>query len=95
MGMMFVLLLTSAVAIAGISGYVIFGPLTFAQLTDRGRRIGAHAFSPVFLKWILRGEYRGDRDPGISGLATPARILLWCFIAGVVATLVLLPFKPL
>lgn len=91
--LMFVLLFTTGLAVTGISGYLIFGPLSFVQARDRGIRPGAHAFAPGFLHWILFGTFRQTRDRAITGLATPAQILGWCFIVGLLASgLTLVPF---
>jgi hypothetical protein len=90
---MFLLLFTTGLGITGIAGYVIFGPLSFVQARDRGIRMGAHAFAPGFLHWIVFGGFRSTGDRAITGLATPAQILCWCFIVGSVASgLVLLPW---
>ncbi|GIX34838.1 MAG: hypothetical protein KatS3mg126_0617 [Lysobacteraceae bacterium] len=90
--MMFLLLLTTGMAVTGVAGYLIFGPLSYVQARDRGLRIGRHAFSPAFLVWIAGGRFRALGDPAISGLATPARILCWCFLLGIAGTgLILLP----
>jgi len=90
--LMFLLLFTTGLGITGISGYVIFGPLTYVQARDRGMRIGSHAFAPRFLRWILGGAFRRTGDRAITGLATPAQILGWCCIVGAVSSgIVLLP----
>lgn len=90
---MFLLLLTTAVGITGISGYLIFGPLAWVQARDRGMRIGGHAFAPTFMRWILSGAFRATRDRAITGLATPAQILAWCTIVGAITSgLLLLPY---
>ncbi len=90
---MFLLLFSTGLCIAGIAGYLIFGPLTYRQSCDHGVRVGSHAFSPSFLRWILGGGFRTTSDPAITGLATPAQILGWCMIVGgVLAALVLLPY---
>jgi hypothetical protein len=90
--LMFLLLFTTGLGITGIAGYVIFGPLSYVQARDRGLSIGAHAFAPGFLHWIVFGGFRATRDRAITGLATPAQILLWCFIVGAITSaLVLLP----
>lgn len=91
---MFLLLFSTGLAIAGLAGYLIFGPLTYRQSCDHGIRIGGHAFAPSFLRWILGGGFRSTRDPAITGLATPAQLLGWCALAGGVLTgLVLLPYS--
>lgn len=89
---MFILLFTTGLAVTGVAGYLIFGPLSFVQARDRGIRPGAHAFAPGFLSWITLGRFRSTRDPAITGLATPAQILVWCAVLGGIGTgLVLIP----
>ncbi|MFA5683011.1 MAG: hypothetical protein WCZ65_07460 [Lysobacteraceae bacterium] len=91
--LMFLLLLSTGLAITGFTGYVIFGPLTYRQMRDRGLRIGGHAFAPDFLRWILGGGFRATRDSAITGLATPAQILSWCCLVGLLLSgLAMLPF---
>jgi hypothetical protein len=87
---MFLLLLSTGLGLAGIAGYLIFGPLSYRQAGDRGIEIGGHAFAPAFMRWILSGAFRSTRDPAITGLATPAQILGWCTIVGALASGVLL-----
>jgi hypothetical protein len=87
---MFLLLLSTGLGLAGIAGYLIFGPLSYRQAGDRGIEIGGHAFAPAFMHWILSGAFRSTRDPAITGLATPAQILGWCTIVGALASGVLL-----
>ena len=90
---MFLLLFFTALGLSGISGYLIFGPLTYRQVSDRGTRIGRHAFAPAFLRWILLGVFRETRDRSITGLARPAQILGWSTIIGAAASgLILLPY---
>jgi hypothetical protein len=90
---MFLLLFTTGLGLAGIAGYLIFGPLSYRQADDRGIEIGSHAFAPSFMRWILSGAFRSTGDPAITGLATPAQILGWCTIIGAVASgLLLLPY---
>lgn len=87
---MFLLLFATGLGITGISGYLIFGPLTYRQSCDHGIRVGNHAFSPVFLRWILGGGFRSTRDSSITGLATPAQILAYCTLIGAALSAVLL-----
>mgnify|MGYP003409916811 CR=1 FL=1 len=51
----FCLLLALAVWTAGISGYLIFGPLTFRHLLDRGLTagLGGSFVAPAFLRWLF------------------------------------------
>ena len=83
---MIVLLTSLAFATAGISGYLIFGPLAARHLRERhpaAASVGG-AFSPGFFGFLLRGRYRALGDPSLSGLATPARLLGYSTIAGLV-----------
>lgn len=91
----FLLLLGLALATAGLTGYLIFGPLTYRHLEDRQATVGGSFVSPTFMHWlfIARG-YKGTPDRNLSGLATPAFILGWCMWIGGVLTLIALPFKP-
>lgn len=90
---MFLLLFSTGLAIAGISGYLIFGPLAYRQSCDHGIRVGSHAFAPSFMGWILGGRFRATRDPSITGLATPAQLLGWCTLIGsILSALVLVPY---
>lgn len=90
---MFLLLFSTGLAITGVAGYLIFGPLAYRQACDRGMRVGGHAFAPSFLRWILGGAFRATRDRMITGLATPAQLLAWCaIIGGVLSGGVLLPY---
>ncbi|MBD8527539.1 hypothetical protein [Pseudomarimonas arenosa] len=92
MTLMFILLFTTGLAVTGVAGYLIFGPLSYVQARDRGIRPGTHAFAPGFLRWISFGRFRETRDPAITGLATPAQILIWCALLGAAGTaLVLIP----
>ncbi|MCB1554054.1 MAG: hypothetical protein KDJ14_09625 [Xanthomonadales bacterium] len=87
---MFLLLFTTGTAVTGLTGYLIFGPLSYVQARDRGIRLGAHCFTPDFLKWIVAGSFRSTQDRAITGLATPAQLLAWCFIVGTLGSGVLL-----
>ncbi len=92
LGLMFLLLFSTGLGITGISGYLIFGPLTYRQSCDHGIRVGSHAFAPSFLRWILGGGFRATKDRAITGLATPAQILGWCtLIGGVLSALAMIP----
>ena len=78
---LFFALLFVATAIAGFCAFVIFWPLALVHLRDRHAgvkaRLGEGAFlRPDALWWLLSGRYREVRDPGFTGLATPARIAL-------------------
>lgn len=88
---MFVLLFTTGLAVTGVAGYLIFGPLAYVQARDRGIRPGTHAFAPGFLGWILLGRFRAGGDRAITGLATPAQLLVWCAIVGAIGSALVLP----
>jgi len=73
-------------AVAGISAFVIFWPLSLVHLRDRHPDVramfGESAFlSPKALGWLLRGHYRTVSDRQFTGLATPARVSLICILS--------------
>ena len=93
----FCLLLALAVWTAGISGYLIFGPLTFRHLLDRGQTagLGGSFVAPAFLRWLfLRRGYRGSPDRNLTGLAAPAWVLGWCMWIGGAFSLLFLFWRP-
>jgi hypothetical protein len=84
---LFFALLFVAFAIAGATAFVIFWPLALVHVRDKRPEISAVLGQGAFLKpsalaWLLRGDYRAARDPGLSGLATPARISLIVILSG-------------
>lgn len=95
MGMlpMFLLLLATGIGLSGITGYLIFGPLAYRHLQDRKRTVGAHAFAPSFLAYVLGGRFRALSDRNLNGLATPAQVLLICSIAGALGAVLILLFR--
>ncbi|ODU46430.1 hypothetical protein [uncultured Aquimonas sp.] len=87
---MFLLLLVTGIGLSGATGYLIFGPLAYRHLQDRKATVGGHAFSPAYLGFLLQGRFRALQDRNLNGLATPAQVLLWCAIFGIVGAVVLL-----
>lgn len=85
---MFVLLSFIALATAGVTGYVIFAPLTWRHLLDRGLQdqAGGSPITPGGLFWLLRGGFTRFDDRNLRGLARPAQILGWCMVIGVFGT---------
>lgn len=81
------LLSALGLAIAGLSGYAIFGPLSYRHMLDRQRTVGESAFDPVFLRWVLMGRYRYHADAMLTKLAIPARWLLVACLLGVLGVL--------
>nr|WP_269450680.1 hypothetical protein [Stenotrophomonas sp. MMGLT7] len=84
---MFLALCLVGVAVAGLSAFLIFWPLTLVHVRDRHPRIaedfGQGAFlRPAALAWLLRRHYRDAGDPALSGLATPAWLALLTLFAG-------------
>lgn len=76
------------VAIAGISAFVIFWPLSLVHLRDRHpqvrARLGDNAFLRLSaLRWLLDGGYREVADRQFTGLATPARVSLMTILFAV------------
>jgi len=83
--LLFLALSCIGVAVAGISAFVIFWPLSLVHLRDRHPDIragfGESAFlSPKALGWLLTGQYRTVPDRQFTGLATPARVSLLCIL---------------
>ena len=77
-----------AIAIAVATAFVIFWPLALVHIRDRHPQITAQLGEGAFLKpkalwWLLRGDYRGTPDRGLSGLATPSRISLLVILGGI------------
>lgn len=84
---LFLALLSVAIAIGGATAFVIFWPLTLVHIRDRHPEItsvlGEGALiKPAALWWLLRGGYRAHPDASLSGLATPARIALAVILFG-------------
>lgn len=95
MAVLLLLLCSLATVILGLTGYVIFGPLTYRHLMDRHTTVGSTSFGPAFLVWLLRGGYRAQHDANLSGLAVPARIMATIVITGLVGCAVSLVLKAL
>ncbi len=80
----FLILSGAGIAAAGLSGYLIFAPLAWRHLKDRFPKKSLHKtfISPGFFVWILSGRWRRLGDPGLTGLAAPARWLGIAFLLG-------------
>ncbi len=79
------------VAIAGITAFVIFWPLTLVHIRDRhpalAAQLGEGAFAnPEVLAWLLRRDYRAVGDRNLSGLATPAWVSLLTIIGALASS---------
>jgi hypothetical protein len=85
-----VLMIGLGVLTAGVTGYLIFGPLSFRHLEDRGAEggLGGSSFAPSYWAFLLRGRYRALADRALDPLATPARIMLWTIAIGTAGTAV-------
>lgn len=84
---LFLALCFVAMAIAGLSAFLIFWPLTLIHVRDRHAGIavqfGAGAFlKPEALGWLLSGRYRQTGDRALTGLATPARVAMLTIFGG-------------
>ncbi len=88
MALLLFLLCSLALAIAGLAGYAIFGPLSYRHMLDRGTTVGRSSLDPVFLRWLLRGRYRHRDDRSLWRLAAPARWLLALSLLGAAGVLV-------
>jgi hypothetical protein len=87
---LFLALCFVGIAIGGATALVIFWPLALVHIRDRhpglAGTLGANPFfRPRAWLWLLRGEYRNTPDPGLSGLATPARVSAFVIIGALVA----------
>jgi len=95
MALLLLLLCSLATIILGLTGYVIFGPLTYRHLLDRRSTVGSTSFGPIFLWWLLRGGYRARHDANLTGLAIPARIMALIVLTGVLGCVAWVLIKPL
>lgn len=94
MALLLLLLCSLATIILGLTGYVIFAPLTYRHLMDRQGTVGSNAFGPEFVWWLLRGGFRERRDANLSGLATPARIMAIIILTGLAGCVLWAIIKP-
>lgn len=80
----FLILTGAGIAAAGLAGYLIFAPLAWRHLKDRSHNKSPYRtfISPGFFIWILSGRWRQLCDPGLTGLAAPARWLGIAFVLG-------------
>ncbi|MDZ4349902.1 MAG: hypothetical protein U1A22_10250 [Xanthomonadaceae bacterium] len=76
------LLSALALAISGLAGYAIFGPLSYRHMQDRQRTVGESSFDPAFIRWLLAGRYRFHADTMLARLAAPARWLMATCLTG-------------
>lgn len=87
---LFFALLSVAIAISGLLGFLFFWAMAQVHLRDRSEtatvaQAGAGFASPRALVWLLRGGYRESGDAGLAGLCIPAQVSLWTVIAGLAA----------
>jgi len=80
------------IAIAGLSAFVIFWPLTLIHLRDRhpalSAQFGKGAFlKPDCLRWLLQADFIHFHDSALSGLAHPARLAFIIMCGGLLAAL--------
>jgi hypothetical protein len=80
---MFLALIAVAVAISGTLAFSLFWAMTLVHLRDRHftvlQGLGTVPFIAFgALAWLLMGRYRALEDRSLNGLATPARLALWC-----------------
>lgn len=95
---LFLALCFVGVAIAGLSAFLIFWPLTLVHIRDRHPALadtfGAGAFlQPHALRWLLGRGFAALPDRSLSGLATPARIALLVMFGGLGMALALWLFS--
>jgi len=91
---LFLALCFFGVAIAGLTAFLIFWPLTLIHIRDRYPALAIEFGNSAFLKldclhWLLTGRFSAFNDRHLSGLATPARLALLVMFSGLIATGVL------
>lgn len=93
---MIVLLSALAIWTAGLTGWLIFGPLTYRHLQDRDQQHGKGSWfgSPAFMHWVLTRGWADSRDQSLRGLAAPAMVLGWCMLVGGVVSVIALLTRP-
>ncbi len=95
MALLLFFLSSLALAISGLAGYAIFGPLSYRHMQDRRHTVGESSFDPVFLRWLLAGRYRFHADPMLGKLAAPARWLMLICLCGVAGVAIWLAIQVL
>ena len=95
---LFLALCFVGVAIAGLSAFLIFWPLTLIHIRDQhlalAAEFGPGAFlKPQALRWLLGRGFRSLPDRSLSGLATPARLALLVMFSALGMALVLWLFS--
>lgn len=93
---MIVLLSALAVWTAGLTGWLIFGPLTYRHLQDRDQQQGKGSWfcSPAFMRWVLTRGWADSSDQNLRGLAAPAMVLGWCMLIGGAVSVIALLTRP-
>ncbi|MBS0193546.1 MAG: hypothetical protein JSR34_04805 [Proteobacteria bacterium] len=76
-----------AVVITAVVAMTFFWPMSVVHLRDRHPQVhvrlgGIGMVAPSTLFWLLAGRYHALHDPGLNGLATPARIALFGALFG-------------
>ncbi len=80
-------LLGVAIVMTGATAFVFFWPMTVVHLRDRHPQIharmgGVGMMAASTLWWLLAGRFHDLHDPGVDGLATPARLALFGTLLG-------------
>lgn len=93
---MILLLSGLAVWTAGLTGYLIFGPLTYRHLQDHDEHVdkGGWFLAPRFIAWVLLRRWATSGDANLRGLAAPAMVLGWCLVVGGIVSIVALLLQP-
>jgi len=91
---LFSALLCFGIAIAGLTAFLIFWPLTLIHIRDRYPALAFEWGNGAFLRahslyWLLTRRFLALNDRNLSGLAKPARLALLVMLAGLMATCVL------
>jgi len=86
---LFFALCSFGIAIAGLSAFLIFWPLTLIHIRDRYPALALEFLSPHSIYWLLARRFVAFNDRSLSGLATPACLALLVMLGGLIASLIL------
>ena len=90
--MLFCLLLSLGLAIAGATAYLMCWPLVSTQVRDHHEallpEIAGGLFAPASFAWLLRARYRRVADASLNFLGLPASVGAWCIVLGMLGVLV-------
>lgn len=90
--MLFLLLASFGMAIAGATAYFMSWPIVVAQVRDRHPtllpEIAGGVFAPASFLWLLRARYRRVGDAAMNFLGLPACAGAWAITLGTLGAVV-------